>query len=184
MHRGMVGNLLGPPFCDRLAIYLRGRLCRPFLLRASLTFSDLQLGLRLVRRVDEPRHDPLGFRIGLCPRSSRMPPSQDDYTPKERAEHQAMKDAVSDLFMAWSRIEDQLAMILNLIIGPERANVATAIYFAPNNLETRIRIVERALVAHMKKRPYQRKIFIPIWSAISNTITASRAPETSSLTGA
>ncbi len=69
---------------------------------------------------------------------------------KIKIEEAQINSAVAELFGKWADLEDRHAVILETIIGDP--NVAFRIYFAPSNTETRLRIVDAAVVGMITGR--------------------------------
>ena len=85
-------------------------------------------------------------------------------------EMQKMQLAVAEVTLAWADVENLMAVILRQILGHEiDGSIASAIYFAPNNLETRFAIVDRALRAIIVGNQSRAEI-VEAWGGIQNTL--------------
>ena len=93
-------------------------------------------------------------------------------------ENLALREAVSEIILAWSSIEGELALILRNVIGDGPGDVASAIYFAPASSEVRIRIVDAAFTERIKPTPHGANIvdqwarFLKILSRLKDTRNA------------
>jgi hypothetical protein len=91
---------------------------------------------------------------------------------KMRIEVNAMRDAIVDLLSSWATLENSLAFLLSMMTaqkGTPGWQMGLAIYFAPNNLETRIKIVDVALREWFRGANGEKKA-LSTWATISNAI--------------
>jgi hypothetical protein len=82
---------------------------------------------------------------------------------KMRAEVRAMRGAIADLLCSWTTLENSLAFLLSMMTAQEGTpgwQVGLAIYFAPNNFETRIKIVDTALKEWFRGAKGEQKAFV------------------------
>jgi hypothetical protein len=90
--------------------------------------------------------------------------------PNEAAEIQRAKNAVADATFAWGTLESSLATLLSAILQRTLQDaIASAIYFAPNNFETRFKIIDCVLRERLHKNKLE-KPFIATWGEILNTL--------------
>lgn len=59
-----------------------------------------------------------------------------------RLDHKKLREGIVNGTIAWAAIENSMAVLLHEMLGRGGTDVASAIYFAPNNIETRFRIVD------------------------------------------
>ncbi|NKE71906.1 hypothetical protein [Candidatus Manganitrophus noduliformans] len=67
---------------------------------------------------------------------------------KASLENKRLWNATAAITFAWANIENSMIMLLEKILNENRTSsvsYASAIYFAPSNIETRFKIVDRAL---------------------------------------
>jgi hypothetical protein len=67
-----------------------------------------------------------------------MPEPTPDFQPM----WEDMAKTVAQATTSWSRVENAMATLLEKLIGYSTDNIGTHIYFAPNNTETRFKIVD------------------------------------------
>jgi len=73
----------------------------------------------------------------------------DDATnPETRlaAETRRLRELVASISFAWANVENAMVMLLYAILRDDQGRISSAIYFAPNALETRFSIVDKALI--------------------------------------
>jgi|GEM_PF-5423742 len=83
-----------------------------------------------------------------------------------------MRGAIADLLCSWATLENFLAFLLSMMTAQEGTpgwQVGLAIYFAPNNFETRIKIVDTALKEWFRGAKGEQKA-LSTWTTISNAI--------------
>jgi hypothetical protein len=85
------------------------------------------------------------------------------------AEHKAIMDRVALVTFSWANVENSMVMLLRAIIRDEAGGLASAIFFAPSNLETRFSIVDRALREVCYQRPPASPI-VASWGTWLNTL--------------
>ena len=78
--------------------------------------------------------------------------------------NQAMVNAVARANVTWARVKNSMAGLLEWLLGYSADSIALHIYFAPNNTETRFKIVD--VVAMVKWRDYKNHDLIYEWNAI------------------
>jgi hypothetical protein len=79
--------------------------------------------------------------------------------PDKDAEAQRARIAVADSIFAWASLEDKLVTFLAALLGLSGGSgMASAIYFAPSNIETRLTIVDRVaqefFLKHRLEEPF------------------------------
>jgi len=92
----------------------------------------------------------------------------DDLDAKRIAqEHQALREAIADINIAWALLENNLAILLCRCMGDDQQfPLASAILFAPTSLEARIAIVEQAFsvaAGRLPIEPEQTKRVLVKW---------------------
>lgn len=69
-----------------------------------------------------------------------------------QAMYESMYTALAHVNMTWGRIENAMAALLEQLVGWSADHAALHIYFAPNNTETRFKIVDT--LAKLKWQEY------------------------------
>jgi hypothetical protein len=92
----------------------------------------------------------------------------DPAKPDFAAMSQAMYSAIAQANTSWARIENAMAGLLEALLGYSRDYIALHIYFAPNNTETRFKIVDT--VARVKWRNYETHKLISEWASIYTAV--------------
>jgi hypothetical protein len=91
-----------------------------------------------------------------------------------QADELKMRVALSTAFDTWAVIEHELSLLLQSMINDEYGFVGRAIYYAPASTETRIAIVDKALVAAMLNRPYGQAV-IASWVKVLKLLDRKRS---------
>lgn len=86
-----------------------------------------------------------------------------------------MAKAVVQADTSWSRVENAMATLLERLIGYSSDNVGLHIYFAPNNTETRFKIVDTLAKVKMADKNVPHNLLAE-WNSVF--IVLSRAKET------
>jgi hypothetical protein len=81
-----------------------------------------------------------------------------DSVTKLAQEHLALREAISQIVLAWSNIENDFMLVLQGVLNDPTGAIASAIYFAPASAEVRMKIVDRALDAHIEGSQYYERI--------------------------
>jgi hypothetical protein len=81
--------------------------------------------------------------------------------------------AIAHANTSWARVENAMASLLEWLLGYSSDKVALHIYFAPNNTETRFKIVDT--VARLNWQNYSTHDLLTEWAAIK--IAVDRAKE-------
>jgi hypothetical protein len=78
--------------------------------------------------------------------------------------------AVGNAIFAWASLEDKLVSLLGMVLGmAPAAPMASAIYFAPSNIETRLQIVDRAICERFNGHKIEQQ-FLDEWQAVLGKI--------------
>ena len=89
-------------------------------------------------------------------------------------EHIAIRLAIADVTLGWSRVEYELFEMLSFaLFNAEQVFPTSAIYFAPTSLRARIDIVDRLVSVFIPKLP-NSEAFQGFWSAILNAMKKER----------
>jgi hypothetical protein len=81
-----------------------------------------------------------------------------------------IRGAVADVTFAWASLEDQLVGIVAASLGRmDEYAMASAIYFAPANLETRIAIVDRVVRESLHEHAIESE-FLSVWATFENSL--------------
>jgi hypothetical protein len=94
-------------------------------------------------------------------------PSAEDRKLAE--EQRRLHSGVATVTLAWANVENAMAILLGGILQDAPARISSAILFAPNNLETRINIVSRALEALVAENPKADEI-MRLWGTLMNKL--------------
>jgi hypothetical protein len=87
--------------------------------------------------------------------------------------YESMYAALAHIAMTWGRIENAMAALLEqLLTGYSTDHEAFHIYFAPNNTETRFKIVDT--LARLKWRNYSVHDLMSEWTSIKNAIDIAK----------
>ena len=86
-----------------------------------------------------------------------------------------MAKAIASANTAWARVEDAMATLLERLIGYTTDNVGLHIYFAPNNTETRFKIVDTLARVKMATKDVPHDL-LSEWEKIH--VALNRAKET------
>src|SRR5215813_543770 len=78
-------------------------------------------------------------------------PMADDATNPETLQRLAaetcrLRELVASISFAWANVENAMVMLLYAILRDDQGRISSAIYFAPNAIETRFSIVDKALI--------------------------------------
>lgn len=71
------------------------------------------------------------------------------------AETKALREAITNITLTWSVVESAMALVLARTIHDQPGAFAFPIYFAPNNTETRFRIVDAAFLTLASASPHE-----------------------------
>lgn len=93
----------------------------------------------------------------------------DDQERKIVAEHQAIREAMLELMFAWAGLENTLSFLLAKIIRDPSHALASAIYFAPSNTETRLNIIGSVLKIAIGRSPHYETTIAPAWKRFTNS---------------
>jgi hypothetical protein len=118
-----------------------------------------------VDRCRAPLRHPLEVPFGMVKRKS-----DDEELSRLSTEHKAIREAVSTIIMAWAQLENTLAILLSKIINDPSGQFAFAIYFAPSNTETRIRIIDATFSVLISASKQHHQQIAAAWQTIRNTI--------------
>jgi hypothetical protein len=90
-------------------------------------------------------------------------------------EVEPFRRAVADVILAWAHVENSLTDLLAAAIGHKSHEIASAILFSPNNIETRIDITDNAVRACLlyDHDPLEKR-FLAIWEPITNALNRLR----------
>ena len=89
-------------------------------------------------------------------------PTDEQQLERERSE---IREAVADAWQAWAQFEDTLAMLLEQAVRSRLHTLGLALYYVPNNTETRINIVDVCVRRYL--RDYQiDQLLLPSWETI------------------
>lgn len=104
-----------------------------------------------------------------------MPRNVDPEKLYLRRSRQALKNAVSDLFQAWADLESSLAFLFAVTaIKPGLGAVGFEIYFAPSNMETRVKLVDTAFTAALRRNAAAAAA-LSEWTTILNAINRAKS---------
>lgn len=94
----------------------------------------------------------------------------DEQRKRVLREHMALRSMVADVTLAWADLENTLVMFLAAIMGGDTfKGLASAIYFAPGNLETRLAIVDRAFRELLFDNPVEDHLG-STWNTLMNAL--------------
>jgi hypothetical protein len=93
----------------------------------------------------------------------------DQERKKIAAEYQAIREAMLDLMFSWAGLENTLSILLGKIIRDPSNNLASAIYFAPSNTETRLNIIGSVLKMAIGGSPHYETKIAPAWKRFTNS---------------
>jgi hypothetical protein len=103
--------------------------------------------------------------------ASETPPLQPD--PKEiarlDAESARLRDSVAAITFAWAAVENSMTLVLARVIKDPIGDLASAIFFAPSALETRLAIVNSAVREIIHFLSIKTDVEKP-WSTIMNRL--------------
>lgn len=60
-------------------------------------------------------------------------------------ETQRLRERVASITFAWANVENAMVMLLYAVLRDDQGRFSSAIYFAPNAIETRFNIVDKAI---------------------------------------
>lgn len=80
--------------------------------------------------------------------------------------------AIAHANTSWARVENAMASLLEWLLGYSSDNVALHIYFAPNNTETRFKIVDT--VARLQWQNYSTHDLVTEWMAIKTAVDRAK----------
>ena len=95
-----------------------------------------------------------------------------DHDAHER-ERRTMHDNVVRCILNWAHLEDELAWLLHLILDSALNQVGMIIYHAPNNTETRIRIVDK-VVSRDLELLIGGELIEPSWRSIVKLVSEAK----------
>ena len=83
--------------------------------------------------------------------------------------------AISSAIDTWAIVEHELSALLQILINDDNGIVGSAIYYAPSNTETRIRIVDTAVGAAIFYRHYGQAV-VECWKKVLVRIQRAKRP--------
>lgn len=84
-------------------------------------------------------------------------------------EHIAIRNGIVHAVIAWSNLENQLAMLLGSIVNQQGGSLGIALYYSPSATETRLGLVNDALVMTCAMHEGGERV-IAIWERINRAI--------------
>ena len=85
-----------------------------------------------------------------------------------------MLKAVAGVTLAWAEIENAFVFLFRMVLHHHTMAIASAIWFAPTNLETRINIVDQALREAIFESERETEI-LAVWVPIMNSLNRLKA---------
>jgi len=101
--------------------------------------------------------------------TNEEPKSKKDPLEPERAR---MRVAVAEITFAWADLENASVLILRTMMG-DSGYLASPIYFAANNLETRLRIIDAAFRRFLEGHSRETEI-LEIWGQLQNAVNRQK----------
>jgi hypothetical protein len=89
-------------------------------------------------------------------------PTDEQQLERERSE---IREAVADAWQTWAQFEDTLAMLLEQAVQSRLHTLGLAIYYVPNNTETRINIVDVCVRRYLRDYQIDQPL-LPSWETI------------------
>jgi hypothetical protein len=83
-------------------------------------------------------------------------------------ERQRMLKAVAAVTLEWAEVENMCVFLLRQILAHGHMGIASAIWFAPTNLETRLTILDRAFCEFVRNEEHEDRI-LRVWASTMNT---------------
>ena len=98
------------------------------------------------------------------------PPAVHEDVKRMIAETQALRDAVSEMILAWSAIESQFSLVLRNVLNDDSGAYAFAIYYAPSGSEVRIKIVDAAFDTLAGAFPAHYERITSVWERMLDRV--------------
>ena len=86
-------------------------------------------------------------------------------------ETQRLRERVASITFAWANVENAMVMLLYAVLRDDQGRFSSAIYFAPNAIETRFNIVDKAIKELADNICCEREI-IASWAQVLSTLNA------------
>jgi hypothetical protein len=86
-------------------------------------------------------------------------------------ETRRLRESVASISFAWANVENAMVMLLYAILRDDQGRFSSAIYFAPNAIETRFRIVDKAIIELADSTCCEKEI-IASWSKVLSKLNA------------
>jgi len=106
------------------------------------------------------------------------PSPEHDKEPTARqlaSSHRVLKEAAAELVHAWAELESALAFLFAVMLAkPETGRACLEVFFAPSNMETRIKMVDTALVCLLRESRW-KTLILPEWITIQNSLNRSKS---------
>jgi hypothetical protein len=93
-------------------------------------------------------------------------------TPSGPTLHEEMDSTIARTLKCWTRIEMGMVSLLAELLGPSKQYEAYLIYYAPNNTETRFKIVN--VVARFAWEKYTEHNLISEWKSIEEKLNRAK----------
>jgi len=86
-------------------------------------------------------------------------------------ETRRLRESVASVSFAWANVENVMVMLLYAILRDDQGRFSSAIYFAPSAIETRFRIVDKAIIELADSTCCEKEI-ITSWGNVLSKLNA------------
>jgi hypothetical protein len=137
-------------------------------------------GVRNARRIASSRRSAVSASLYLSSsvlrfggRAMPMSHGQKAEVARLAAEQASLREALVNITLEWSHVENNFAYVLQSILREPSALFASAIYFAPAGAEVRINIVDAAFITLAEMSPHHERV-IHAWQHVVAHATKTR----------